>query len=87
MFDKTLDGFGEAFRRLSWDEIGPRAILSRAAAGVVRGVVVIALPGSPKAIDLAVERLIAPVLGHAVALASGAGGHHHHGHGPKGGAG
>ena len=80
MFDKTLDGFGEAFRRLSWDQIGPRAILSRATAGVVHGVVVVALPGSPKAIDLAVERLIAPILEHAVALASGAGGHHHHHH-------
>jgi molybdopterin adenylyltransferase len=77
LFDKTLDGFGEAFRRLSWDAIGPNAILSRAAAGVVRGVVVMALPGSPKALDLAVSQLIAPVLGHAVALASGRGGHHH----------
>jgi len=78
MFDKTLDGFGEAFRRLSWDEIGPRAILSRATAGVIRGVVVIALPGSPKAVRLGVEGLIAPTLEHAVTLASGRGGHHHH---------
>jgi len=46
LFDKTQDGFGEAFRRLSWDQIGPNAILSRAVAGVVRGVVVAALPGS-----------------------------------------
>jgi molybdopterin adenylyltransferase len=71
LFDKTLDGFGEAFRRLSWDQIGPNAILSRATAGVVGGRVVIALPGSPKAIRLAVESLIAPTLAHAVALASG----------------
>ncbi|WP_437783914.1 MogA/MoaB family molybdenum cofactor biosynthesis protein [Sorangium sp. So ce1097] len=77
LFEKTLDGFGEAFRRLSWDTIGPRAILSRAAAGVVRGVVVIALPGSPKAVELAVTQVIGPVLAHAVALASGEGGHHH----------
>ncbi|WP_437940655.1 MogA/MoaB family molybdenum cofactor biosynthesis protein [Sorangium sp. So ce341] len=77
LFEKTLDGFGEAFRRLSWDAIGPNAILSRAAAGVVRGLVVIALPGSPKAVELAVTRLIGPVLAHAVALASGKGGHHH----------
>ncbi|KYF56239.1 molybdenum cofactor biosynthesis protein B [Sorangium cellulosum] len=77
LFEKTLDGFGEAFRRLSWDAIGPRAILSRAAAGVVRGVVVIALPGSPKAVELAVTQVIGPVLAHAVALASGEGGHHH----------
>ncbi|WP_434046859.1 MULTISPECIES: MogA/MoaB family molybdenum cofactor biosynthesis protein [Sorangium] len=77
LFEKTLDGFGEAFRRLSWDAIGPNAILSRAAAGVVRGLVVIALPGSPKAVELAVTQLIGPVLAHAVALASGKGGHHH----------
>jgi molybdopterin adenylyltransferase len=79
LFDKTLDGFGEAFRRLSWDQIGPNAILSRATAGVVRGRVVIALPGSAKAIRLAVESLIAPTLAHAVALASGRDGHHEHG--------
>lgn len=78
LFDKTLDGFGEAFRRLSWDEIGPNAMLSRAVAGTRNGRVIFALPGSPKAVRLAVERLIAPVLGHAVGLASGRGGHHHH---------
>jgi molybdenum cofactor biosynthesis protein B len=81
MLQKTLDGFGEAFRRLSWDQIGPNAILSRAVAGVIDGRVVVALPGSPKAVRLAVEQLIAPTLAHAVALASGRGGHHsHHGH-------
>jgi molybdenum cofactor biosynthesis protein B len=84
MFQKTIDGFGEAFRRLSWDQIGPNAILSRAAAGVIEGRIVIALPGSPKAVRLAVEELIAPTLDHAVALASGRGGHHHHGRGPHG---
>jgi molybdopterin adenylyltransferase len=78
LFEKTLDGFGEAFRRLSWDAIGPNAILSRAAAGVARGLVIVALPGSPKALELAVSRLIAPVLDHAVALASDRGGHHRH---------
>lgn len=71
LFDKTLDGFGEAFRRLSWDQIGPNAILSRATAGVVRGLIVAALPGSPKAVRLGVEALLAPTLGHAVALAQG----------------
>jgi molybdenum cofactor biosynthesis protein B len=78
LLEKTLDGFGEAFRRLSWDQIGPRGILSRAVAGVARGVVVIALPGSPKAVQLAVEALIAPTLAHAVALASGRAVHHGH---------
>ncbi|MBK9263978.1 MAG: molybdenum cofactor biosynthesis protein MoaB [Polyangiaceae bacterium] len=84
MFSKTIDGFGEAFRRLSWDAIGPRAILSRATAGIIRGHVVVALPGSPQAVELAIDTLIAPMLHHAVALASGRGGkhashgHHHH---------
>ncbi len=78
MFEKTLDGFGEAFRRLSWDEVGPRSILSRAAAGVIRGKVVAALPGSVKAVRLGVERVLAPVLGHAIDLAAGRSGHHGH---------
>ncbi|MRG91049.1 MogA/MoaB family molybdenum cofactor biosynthesis protein [Polyangium spumosum] len=88
MLDKTIDGFGEAFRRLSWEQIGPRAILSRAIAGVVRGKVIAALPGSPSAVELAVDALLAPTLSHAIALASGRGGKHaahgHHGkHGRK----
>ena len=68
LLDKTLDGFGEAFRRLSWDEIGPRSILSRALAGTSGRAVVIALPGSTAAVRLAVTKIIAPVLPHAVAL-------------------
>jgi molybdenum cofactor biosynthesis protein B len=71
LLEKTLDGFGEAFRRLSWDEVGPKAVLSRAVAGVHRGRIVAALPGSPKAVVLAVDRLLAPILTHAVALARG----------------
>jgi molybdenum cofactor biosynthesis protein B len=71
LLEKTLDGFGEAFRRLSWDEVGPRAVLSRAVAGVHRGRVVAALPGSPKAVVLAVDRVLAPILAHAAALAQG----------------
>ena len=82
LFDKTLDGFGEAFRRLSWDEIGPRSVLSRAAAGVVRGRVVAALPGSLKAVRLGVEQLLAPTLAHAVDLVAGRSGHHHQAKGP-----
>jgi molybdopterin adenylyltransferase len=76
LFEKTLDGFGEAFRRLSWEQIGPRAILSRAVAGVIRGRVVVALPGSVKAVRLGVEQILAPTLAHAVDLASGGGGRH-----------
>jgi molybdenum cofactor biosynthesis protein B len=71
LLDKTLDGFGEAFRRLSWDEVGPRAVLSRAVAGVYRGRLVAALPGNPKAVTLAVDRILAPILPHAIALARG----------------
>lgn len=71
MFDKHLDGFGEAFRRLSFDQIGPRAILSRATMGVVRGSVVVALPGSPAAVKLAAEALLVPMLSHAIDLARG----------------
>jgi molybdopterin adenylyltransferase len=71
IFDKTLDGFGEAFRRLSWDQIGARAILSRATAGVVGTKVVFSLPGSEKAVRLGAKELIAPVLAHAVDLVNG----------------
>ncbi len=69
LLEKRLDGFGEAFRRLSWDEVGARAVLSRAVAGVHRGRIVAALPGSPRAVVLGVDRILAPILAHAVALA------------------
>jgi molybdenum cofactor biosynthesis protein B len=71
LFDKRLDGFGEAFRRLSWEEIGPRAILSRATAGTVGTRLVFSLPGSEKAARLGARELIAPVLAHAVDLLHG----------------
>lgn len=71
IFDRTLDGFGEAFRRLSWDQIGPRAILSRATAGVVGKTLVFSLPGSEKAVRLGAKELIAPVLAHAIDLVNG----------------
>jgi molybdenum cofactor biosynthesis protein B len=71
LLEKRLDGFGEAFRRLSWDEIGPRAILSRAVAGVHRGRLLVALPGSPNGVVLGVDRILAPMIGHAVALLRG----------------
>jgi len=62
--EKTLPGFGEIFRHLSYEEIGAAAMLSRAIAGVYRGRVVISLPGSPAAIRLAWEKLIAPEIRH-----------------------
>ncbi|MBX5327660.1 MAG: MogA/MoaB family molybdenum cofactor biosynthesis protein [Candidatus Bathyarchaeia archaeon] len=64
---KTLPGFGEIFRRLSFDEIGSAAIMSRALAGVSDGgKAVFCLPGSPNAVRLCVERLILPEAGHIV---------------------
>lgn len=63
-FEKTLPGFGEIFRRLSFDEIGSAAMMSRAAAGVYRGAAVLSMPGSPAAVRLAWEKLIAPEIAH-----------------------
>jgi len=66
LIDKRLDGFGELFRSLSYQEIGPAAMLSRATAGVARGKLVVALPGSEGAVRLAMTRLLLPELGHLV---------------------
>ena len=71
LFDKRLDGFGEAFRRFSWDEIGPRAMLSRATAGIIGTCIVFSLPGSENAARLGAQKLVAPILGHAVDLVNG----------------
>ena len=66
LLDKRIDGFGELFRALSFEEIGPAAMLSRACAGLARGTIVISLPGSENAVRLAMTRLILPELGHLV---------------------
>jgi molybdenum cofactor biosynthesis protein B len=66
LLDKRLDGFGEIFRVLSFEEIGSAAILSRATAGVSGGCAIFMLPGSPAAVRMAMERLILPELGHIV---------------------
>ncbi len=71
LLDKRLDGFGEIFRYLSFQEIGSSAIMSRAAAGVAQGKVVISLPGSQAAVCLAMERLILPELRHMVSQLQG----------------
>lgn len=66
MFDKPIPGFGELFRMLSYQEIGPAAMLSRACAGVSQCRVVVVLPGSVNAVRLAMEKLVLPELGHLV---------------------
>ena len=66
LFELRIDGFGELFRQLSFQEIGSMAMLSRAAAGVVRGTPVFLLPGSPAAVTLALERLVLPAAAHVV---------------------
>jgi molybdenum cofactor biosynthesis protein B len=64
LLEKRLDGFGELFRMLSFQEIGSAAMLSRAVAGVWQGRVVFSMPGSLAAVRLAWEKLIAPELPH-----------------------
>lgn len=66
LLEKRLDGFGELFRMLSYDDIGPAAMMSRATAGTSRGRIVIALPGSEAAVRLAMTKLVIPELGHLV---------------------
>jgi molybdenum cofactor biosynthesis protein B len=65
-FDVRIDGFGELFRLISFESVGSRAMLSRAAAGVVSGTPVFLLPGSPDAVSLALTRLVLPEIGHVV---------------------
>ena len=64
LLDQRLPGFGELFRMLSWEQIGSGAMLSRAVAGIARGRLVFAMPGSTKAVELAMTKLILPELGH-----------------------
>jgi molybdenum cofactor biosynthesis protein B len=66
LLDKRLDGFGELFRMLSYADIGPAAMMSRATAGTVNGRAIFLLPGSPAAVRLAMTRLILPELAHVV---------------------
>ena len=66
MLEKRIDGFGELFRMLSWQEVGAAAMLSRAVAGVTGGTLIVAMPGSTNAVRLALTKLIVPELGHLV---------------------
>lgn len=68
-FDRPIEGFGELFRMLSHQQVGAAAMLSRAAAGLARGRAVFLLPGSPKAVSLALEALILPEAAHLLAQA------------------
>lgn len=69
--EKTLVGFGEIFRQLSYAEIGSRAIASRAVAGTYRGMILFSIPGSSGAVRLAMEKLIVPELRHLVSQLQG----------------
>ncbi len=64
LLDKRLDGFGELFRMLSYEQVGSAAMMSRALAGLVSGVLVFAIPGSPAAVRLALDKLVLPELPH-----------------------
>jgi molybdenum cofactor biosynthesis protein B len=66
LIEKRMDGFGELFRMLSYHDIGPAAMLSRASAGTARGKFIVALPGSEGAVRLAMTKLLIPELPHVV---------------------
>jgi molybdopterin adenylyltransferase len=66
LLTKAMPGYGELFRMLSYDDIGPAAMLSRAIGGVRNNVVVLTMPGSVAAVRLAMEKLIVPEIGHLV---------------------
>jgi len=66
LLDKELEGFGELFRMLSYEQVGAAAMLSRAVAGLSGETLIFTLPGSPNAVRLAMEKLIVPELPHMV---------------------
>ena len=66
LFEKDLPGFGEIFRKLSYEQIGSAAILTRATAGIRTGKAIFCIPGSPDAVELAVKKLIAPEASHII---------------------
>ncbi len=71
LFESDIPGFGELFRALSLREIGSATILSRATAGILERKVILALPGSPKALGLAMREIVLPEAGHLAAQARG----------------
>jgi molybdenum cofactor biosynthesis protein B len=66
LIERPLPGFGELFRMLSWQEVGPAAMLSRATAGLIGRVVIFSTPGSTNAVEVAMTKLIIPELRHLV---------------------
>lgn len=70
LLTKRLPGFGELFRMLSYQDIGSAAMMSRACAGTIGRIVVISLPGSEKAVRLAMDKLVVPELAHLVQQAN-----------------
>jgi molybdenum cofactor biosynthesis protein B len=71
LFDSEIPGFGELFRFLSFREIGAATILSRAIGGVLGGKVVLALPGAPKALELAMDEIVLKECGHLASQVRG----------------
>ncbi len=71
LLEKEIPGFGEMFRMLSYEDIGPAAMLTRATAGVAQGKVIISLPGSTGAVELGMTKLVLPELGHMLFLLQG----------------
>jgi molybdenum cofactor biosynthesis protein B len=69
-FDRELPGFGELFRQLSFEEIGPRTVASRATGGIARDTPVFVVPGSSNAVELAVEAIVLEEAPHLVGLAT-----------------
>ena len=68
LLEKTIDGFGELFRFLSYKDIGPSSMLSRALAGKIKNKAIFLLPGSPNAVKLALNELILPEIKHVIYL-------------------
>ncbi len=64
LYDKEIYGFGELFRNLSYNEIGPSAIMSRASAGIYNGKIIFSIPGSLNAVKLAMDKIILSEIGH-----------------------
>ncbi|MDD1777632.1 MAG: molybdenum cofactor biosynthesis protein MoaB [Candidatus Helarchaeota archaeon] len=66
LLEKEMPGFGELFRHLSYEEIGPGAMLSRATAGIIKKKIIFILPGNPNAVETALKKLILPQVDHLI---------------------